>query len=108
MALCGHWDHPGPCRWPHVTQAHWQGREGELRVVFVAGVEEESAVRTLIDGALRGGRCVGPEGAVSQWVWRESFVETPTPQEEETGMRMAGSSRQEDKQSGSFGVEHGP
>ena len=22
VALCGHWDHEGPCRWPHRSNIH--------------------------------------------------------------------------------------
>ena len=55
VELCGHWDHPGPCRWPH-NNAIETGREAaRFRTVFVAGEEEEPAIRTRIEDALRGG-----------------------------------------------------
>src|SRR3954447_1478699 len=66
-ALCGSWDHAGPCRWPHHTSAEWDGRRGDVRVVFVADPEEELPVRTLIDRALASGMCVGPDGKQSGW-----------------------------------------
>jgi hypothetical protein len=70
LALCGSWDHPGACRWPHHTSAVWDGRDdrrGEVRVVFVADREEEGHVRALIDRALASGECRGPHGQRSQW-----------------------------------------
>ena len=54
VELCGHWDHPGPCRWPH-NNAIEAGRENSVfRTVFVADEQEEPAVRTRIEDALRG------------------------------------------------------
>lgn len=55
VELCGHWDHPGPCRWPH-NNAIETGRDAaSFRTVFVADEQEEPAVRTRIEDALRGG-----------------------------------------------------
>ena len=67
VALCGHWDHAGPCRWPHETSVTWDGRQGKVRVVFVADEEEEQQVRESIARALTGGECVGPDGKRSCW-----------------------------------------
>ena len=67
LALCGSWDHDGPCRWPHQTSATWDDRRGGVRVVFVADEDEETHVRDLIDIALTGGECVGPDGKLSHW-----------------------------------------
>jgi hypothetical protein len=54
VELCGEWDHPGPCRWPH-NNAIETGRENAVfRTVFVADEHEEPAVRTRIEDALRG------------------------------------------------------
>lgn len=54
-ALCGHWEHDGPCRWPH-NSAIDIGREPvELRTVFTCMDVEELEVRALIDDALRSG-----------------------------------------------------
>ena len=37
VALCGHWEHDGPCRWPHHTAVRDPaGPELDLRVVFAA------------------------------------------------------------------------
>lgn len=62
LALCGSWDHAGSCRWPHHTQANWDGSRRELRVVFAADTDEEDAVRSKIVEALEGGHCTGPDG----------------------------------------------
>lgn len=67
LALCGSWDHAGPCRWPHETSAEWDERRGRMHVVFTADAEEENHVRTLIDRALAGGECMGPDGKLSRW-----------------------------------------
>ena len=48
VALCGHWEHEGPCRWPHHNHI-----EGPLfRTIFVAAPDEEHEVRVRIRGAL--------------------------------------------------------
>src|SRR5262245_49516577 len=48
VALCGHWDHDGPCRWPHHNQV-----DGALfRTVFIATPEDEPEVRRRIRTAL--------------------------------------------------------
>jgi hypothetical protein len=54
VALCGHWGHDGPCRWPHHTA--WETREDgrqRVRTVFVVAAEEADDVRSKIDSALR-------------------------------------------------------
>jgi hypothetical protein len=50
VALCGHWDHEGPCRWPHNNEI----AAGVFRTLFVCGAEEEPHVRSLIRAALCG------------------------------------------------------
>ena len=72
IALSGIWDHTGPCRWPHETSAEWDERRGRLRVAFTADAEEEKHVRALIERALAGGACVGPDGKLSQWTSRSA------------------------------------
>ena len=66
-ALCGSWNHEGTCRWPHWTAAQWDDGRGMVRVVFVAEADEEGQVRALIERALTGGECVGPDRKVSRW-----------------------------------------
>jgi len=50
VALCGHWDHEGPCRWPHLNQIDG----AHFRTIFVASTEEEPEVRRRIRAALHG------------------------------------------------------
>jgi hypothetical protein len=50
VALCGHWEHDGPCRWPHNNQI--DGRR--FRTVFIATPEDEPEVRRRIRTALHG------------------------------------------------------
>jgi hypothetical protein len=52
-ALCGHWEHPGACRWPHNNEMTRDENRSRLRTVFVASEEEEPTVRERIDRALR-------------------------------------------------------
>jgi len=50
VALCGHWEHEGPCRWPHNNHIH-----GTLfRTLFIATADEEPEVRDRIRAALNG------------------------------------------------------
>jgi hypothetical protein len=51
VALCGHWEHEGPCRWPHNNELV---EGGLFRTLFVCEADEEPEVRTLIQGALGG------------------------------------------------------
>jgi len=67
LRLCGSWNHPGPCRWPHRTSADWDGQRGRIRVVFTAPAEEAAEVSSLIEHALADGECVGPDGKRSRW-----------------------------------------
>jgi hypothetical protein len=94
-ALCGSWDHAGECRWPHHTSATWQERRGSVRVVFVADTEKESHVRALINKALKGGECVGPDGTLSQWTATECGAGVLIESEEDWGSKMAGMCRPE-------------
>ena len=55
MALCGHWDHPPPCRWPHNNAIAMDGRRGRLRTVFAVIPEDEPMVRRRIEQGLRAG-----------------------------------------------------
>ena len=52
-ALCGHWEHEGPCRWPH-NNAIDAGRPiATFRTLFVAPEAEEAEVRERIEQSLR-------------------------------------------------------
>ena len=65
-ALCGHHEHPPPCRWPHHTATTPVGDLLRVAVRFDATAAEEPQVRALVDSALAGGRFDdGPEGPTS-------------------------------------------
>lgn len=49
-ALCGHWEHEGPCRWPHNNAIE---PPGTFRTIFVAPPSEEPEVRKRIEDGLR-------------------------------------------------------
>lgn len=52
--LCGHWEHTGPCRWPHNNAIVAAGPNYRFRTLFIAPSGEEGEVRTRIDRAIRG------------------------------------------------------
>lgn len=65
--LCGHWEHDGPCRWPHFTSPEIEGDAGVVTVYFDAPAEDEQQVRDRIRSALSAGSLVGPDGTTTTW-----------------------------------------
>jgi hypothetical protein len=53
VELCGHWEHEGPCRWPHHTAVAASGGALVVRTVFAAEPPERDALLTRIASALR-------------------------------------------------------
>jgi hypothetical protein len=66
-ALCGHWDHEPPCRWPHHTETIPVGSQIVVRVSYACDRDEEPEVRRRIDAGLATGTLTGPEGRTSTW-----------------------------------------
>ena len=68
VALCGHWEHTGPCRWPHHTGSVPTDR-GELIITtrFACSADEEPDVRNRIAAAVATGELLGPEGDLTTW-----------------------------------------
>ena len=63
VALCGHWTHDGPCRWPHNTSVLARDEDSvTVRVDFTCPADDEDDVRRLIRRALHDGAVVGPNG----------------------------------------------
>jgi hypothetical protein len=63
VALCGHWEHPGACPWPHNTSVvNRDAVSVTVRVDFSCDESDEDHVRRLIRRALRDGAVVGPNG----------------------------------------------
>ena len=67
VALCGHWEHDGPCRWPHHNEIHQDGDQLVVTVRFDAPDDEVPEVRAAIRGAVAGGELTGPDGTVTRW-----------------------------------------
>jgi hypothetical protein len=68
VALCGSWDHEGPCPFaPHVTGATRDGDRVRLRILFAAEPEDEPRARAGIENALRGGVGSTPDGGTASW-----------------------------------------
>jgi hypothetical protein len=55
VELCGHWEHEGPCRWPHNSAIEIKREPARFRTLFVADEPEAALVRDRIETALRGG-----------------------------------------------------
>ena len=53
VALCGHWDHDGPCRWPHSNRMHENSPPAVLRSVVVGPIEDHDEIARRIEDALR-------------------------------------------------------
>ncbi|MDQ1379557.1 MAG: hypothetical protein QOJ71_276 [Actinomycetota bacterium] len=54
VALCGHWEHEGACRWPHNTSIDGDAVPARLRTVVVVRDDERAEVESRIEGALHG------------------------------------------------------
>jgi hypothetical protein len=67
VALCGHWEHDGPCRWPHHNETRRDGDDVLLTVRFDATDDDVAEVRDAITRAVAGGASPGPDGRVSRW-----------------------------------------
>lgn len=51
--LCGHWEHEGPCRWPHNNDLRLDDEIATFRTLFIAPPTEEDEIRERIERALR-------------------------------------------------------
>jgi len=54
VELCGHWEHEGPCRWPHNSEIDIERTPARFRTLFIANEAEAAEVRGRIERALRG------------------------------------------------------
>src|SRR5690242_8420450 len=63
VALCGHYEHSGPCTFPHHTSVVSRDNSSvTVRVDFTCPPDDEFVVRRMIRQALQGGAVVGPNG----------------------------------------------
>ena len=53
VALCGHWEHDGPCRWPHNSRIDTSTQPLRLRTVVVVDDDERAEISRMIEAALR-------------------------------------------------------
>ena len=51
--LCGHWEHDGPCRWPHNSQIDTNAHPARLRTIVVVSDVDRVDVLQRIEAALR-------------------------------------------------------
>jgi len=79
-ALCGHWEHNGPCRWPHNNDAEPDDPVVRFRTIFVAPAADEAEVRERIERSLR-------EGA--GWVVLSSSARPVAASEEPLARKLA-------------------
>jgi len=79
-ALCGHWEHDGPCRWPHNNAAEATDAATSFRTLFVAAAADEDEVRERIERSLREGR---------GWVVLETTVRPVSPRERPLARKLA-------------------
>ena len=52
--LCGHWDHDGPCRWPHNNRLDIEESSARFRTIVIVAHEDRDEVLRRIEVALRG------------------------------------------------------
>ena len=53
VELCGHWEHDGPCRWPHNSEISASVHPARFRTVVVSADEERDEVVRRVEAALR-------------------------------------------------------
>lgn len=78
VELCGHWEHEGPCRWPHHTGALARGDELVVRTTFAAEPEERAALLRRIRHAL---------DTAGGWQLRSAGEAVPTGEEQHRAER---------------------
>lgn len=90
IALCGSWEHPGPCPVaPHHTGVERDGDDLVVRVLFACAPEDEAGVRAVIVEALGEGELVGPDGLRTRWTLTRQAPSTVLPDEEDRAAALA-------------------
>jgi hypothetical protein len=91
VALCGAWEHPGRCRWPHRTAVVRQGDAGlVVRVLYAWPPGEAADLRSRIVAALAAGRLAAPAGD-SRWTLTRHEVGSLSEAERTVGDRLLAS-----------------
>ena len=83
VALCGHWEHEGPCRWPHHSEIDTDASPARLRTVFACDADEVDDVHHAIDDAVRG---------AADWTVGKAERREPRGDEVDLGTRLASNS----------------
>jgi hypothetical protein len=82
VALCGHWEHEGACRWPHHNHLDTSTVPARLRTVAVADDETAAEVVARVEAGLR------QDG---RWTVVSCGVTELAPGEHALAQRLAGS-----------------
>lgn len=87
-ALCGHWEHEGPCRWPHNNSIDLSGDPAQFRTVFVSPTVELDELRARIESALTSGK---------GWTVGSAALGSLRDDERAVGERLRGAPRQDSR-----------
>jgi GNAT superfamily N-acetyltransferase len=88
VALCGHWEHEGRCRWPHHNGVDRRsGQSIRVRTVFACPPEDEDDVRQRITGALSSNH-LAVDSHDDRWTTVRQGPSTIEPAEEELAARL--------------------
>lgn len=89
QALCGHWDHEGPCPVaPHHTRADRSGDRVVVRILFAVEPHREDDVRARIVSVLSREEAQGPGGASTRWQLLTTEAGDIRPEEKEHADRL--------------------
>ena len=78
--LCGHWEHDGPCRWPHNTEIDTSANPAQLRTIVVVSDDDRIEVIHRIESALR---------RDDRWTLARISVRSTADDERELARRLA-------------------
>ena len=79
VALCGHWEHDGPCRWPHNSRINAGSHPVRLRIVLVVPDDERAEALGRVEAGLRGD---------SRWCVRSFGLSVISADEEDLAKRL--------------------
>jgi hypothetical protein len=84
VELCGHWEHDGPCTWPHNSAIDADRDPALFRTIYVADADEQPQIRERIEHSLRAG---------SKWRVAEIHTRPLAHDERELADRLASGPR---------------
>ncbi len=92
VALCGAFEHPGPCPLaPHRTTSEQRGDEIRVRVIGACDPEQREQVVGLVHRALAAGAVVDPAGVEQRWHLLDSRPTDLRDDEDDLAERLAAS-----------------